>query len=137
MLSQTTFFLSFFIEVQLIYHVVLVSGVQQSDSVIYIIYLFVFRLLSLIGCYKILNIILHAIQQVLVGYLFYRQQCVSVNRKFLIYSPDLFPSGEHKFVFYVCKSTSVLQIIHLYQFLRPHVSDIIYFSFSIWLTSLV
>ena len=33
--------LFFFIEVELIYNVMLVSGIQQSDSVIYVIYIYV------------------------------------------------------------------------------------------------
>ena len=78
-----TFFL---IEVQLIYNVVLVSGVQQSDSAIYI---FFFRFFSLIDYYKILSIFPCATQQVLVGYLFYVQQCVCVNPKLLIYPAPL------------------------------------------------
>ena len=50
----------------------LVSGVQHSDSVIYIsIYISFFRFFSLIGYYKILSIVPCAIQQVLVVYLFY------------------------------------------------------------------
>ena len=53
----------FFIKVQLINDVVLVSGVQQSDSVIYIyIYIFFFRFFSLIGYYKILTIVPSVIQ---------------------------------------------------------------------------
>ena len=50
------FLIYFFIEVQLIYNVVLVSGAQQSDSVIHI-YLFFFRFFSIIGYYRILNIV--------------------------------------------------------------------------------
>ena len=46
----------------------LVSGIQQSDSVAYI---FFFRFFSIIGYYKILNIVPCAIQWALVGYLFY------------------------------------------------------------------
>ena len=58
--------LSFFLKiyVELIYNIVLVSGVQQSESVIYLythIYNF-FRLFSIIDYYKILNIIPCAIQ---------------------------------------------------------------------------
>ena len=58
----------------------LVSGIQQSDSHIYIrvyiyiyiyAYIFFFRFFSIIGYYKILNIVPCAIQQVLVVYLFY------------------------------------------------------------------
>ena len=39
------------------YNVALVSDVQQSDSVAYNIYIFFFRFFSIIGYYKILNII--------------------------------------------------------------------------------
>ena len=57
---------------ELIYSIVLVSGVKHSDSVIYIyIYIFLFRFFSLIGYYKILSIVPCAIQYTLVGYLFY------------------------------------------------------------------
>ena len=58
----------FFIEIQLIYNVVLLSSVQQSASFIHI-YIFFFRLFSIIGYYKILNIVPCATQYVLV-YLF-------------------------------------------------------------------
>ena len=52
----------FLIEVELISNV-LVSGVQQSDSVIHIcIYLFFFRFFSIMGYYKILNTVPCAIQ---------------------------------------------------------------------------
>ena len=106
----------FFIEVQLIYIVVLVSGVQQSDSVIHIhtyiyiyiyihiyihiyicvyiyvyIYIFFFRFFSLVGYYKMLSIVPCAIQQIYVGYLFYIQQYVYVNSKLLIYPSLPFP----------------------------------------------
>ena len=66
------FFLFLLIELWLIYNVVLDSGVQQSDSVIFI-YIFFFRFFSIIGYYKILNIVPCAIQYrwVLVVYLFY------------------------------------------------------------------
>ena len=56
----------FLIEVQLIYNIVLVSGVQQSDSVIHTyicIYLYSFFLFfSVIVYYKILNTIPCAVQ---------------------------------------------------------------------------
>ena len=70
----------FLIDVQLIY----ISGVQQSDSYIYI-YISFFRFFSIRGYYKIFNIVPCAIQQVLAVYLFYIQQCVYVNSKLLIY----------------------------------------------------
>ena len=55
-----------FIEVQLIYNV-LISVVQQSDSVIYICisdiyYIFLIILFSIVVYHRILNIVLHAIQ---------------------------------------------------------------------------
>ena len=50
-----------------------------------------FRFFSLIGYYKILDIIPCAIQQVLVVYLIYIQQYVCVNPKLLIYLPPLHP----------------------------------------------
>ena len=50
----------------------LVSGVQQSDSVIHIgVYIYIFRFFSLIDYYRILSRVPCAIQYVLVGYLFY------------------------------------------------------------------
>ena len=58
--------LSFFflIEIYLIYSIVLVSGIQQSDSVMYVcVYIYIyFRLFSITGYYKILNIVPCAIQ---------------------------------------------------------------------------
>ena len=78
--------------------------------------------------------------EVLVGYLFYMQQGVCVNPNLLIYpSPTPFPFGNHKFVFYVLESLSVLQISSFasFFFLISHISDIVgYLSFSVWLTSL-
>ena len=57
----------------MIYNVVLVSGVQQSESVIHIHIstLFFFRLFSHIGHYRVLSRVPCAIQQVLISYLFY------------------------------------------------------------------
>ena len=53
----------FFIEVQLNYNVVLASGVQQSESVIYIyIYPLFFRFFPYIGHYKVLSGVSCAIQ---------------------------------------------------------------------------
>ena len=59
----------FFSEVELIYNVLLVSGVQQSDSVMHIIYIYMYncihivfsRFFSIIVYYKILNIVPYAI----------------------------------------------------------------------------
>ena len=52
----TSFLKKFLIEIEFIYSV---SGIQQSDSVMY---MFFFRFFSLIGYYKILSIVLCAIQ---------------------------------------------------------------------------
>ena len=46
-------------EMQLIYNIVFVSGVHQNDSVIYI---YIFRLFSIIGYYNVLNIVPCVIQ---------------------------------------------------------------------------
>ena len=54
-LLNTCFF--FLIEIQLIYNIVLVSGVRQSDCYMYVfIQLFFFRFFSIIDYYKILSI---------------------------------------------------------------------------------
>ena len=55
----------------MLYNVVLVSGVQHSDSVIHIHIFFFFRFFSHIGHYRILSSVPCAVQEVLVGYLFY------------------------------------------------------------------
>ena len=95
-LSLSLFFL---IEVQLIYNVVLVSGIQQSDSVIHIHIpilfqiLFPFRLLQNIE-FPVLY------SRSLLVICFKYMYCVYVNPKLLIYlSSQPFPFGNHKFVF--------------------------------------
>ena len=82
--------INYFIEVQLICNV---TDVQQSDSVIHLldINVYIFRFFSIVGYYKISNIFPCVIQYVLIGFLFYIQQGVAVNCKFLIY-PFLAPS---------------------------------------------
>ena len=66
------FFLLIFIGVQLIYNVVLVSGVQQKVTQLYIyMYPLFFRFFSHIGHYRILGRVPCAVQQVLISYLFY------------------------------------------------------------------
>ena len=59
----------FYIRIQLINNVVLVLGVQQSDSVICLPVLF-FKFFSQLGCYGILCRVSCAIQRVLAGYPF-------------------------------------------------------------------
>ena len=59
---------------------VLVSSAQQSDSAMHMyIYIFFFRFFSIMGYYKMLNIVPCAIQQDLV-YLFYVLLLVLLNR---------------------------------------------------------
>lgn len=58
----------------------------QVYSTVILLYIFFFRFFSFIGYYKILNIVPCAVEKVLVGYLFYMQQCVYINPNFLIYS---------------------------------------------------
>ena len=72
--NHSTTFLSL-IDVQLIYIVVLISAVQQSDSVVYA-YISFFRFFSLIGYYKILSIVPCAIQKILVIHFLYSSMCV-------------------------------------------------------------
>ena len=87
-----------FIGVQLIHNVVLVSGVPQNKSVIYI-HVYSFRFFSLIGHYRVLNRVPCSMQQqVFISYLFYTQQCVYINPTLPIYSSPTSSPGSHKFV---------------------------------------
>ena len=61
-----------YIGVELIYNVVLGSGVQQSGSIIYI-YTYTYLFFSFIGYYRILSRVPCAIQWVLADDLFYRE----------------------------------------------------------------
>ena len=67
---RQSFFLNF-TGVELIYHVVLVSGVQQSDSAVHIHIYIPYRFFSHIGYHRILSRVPCAIQWVLVDCLFY------------------------------------------------------------------
>ena len=68
-----------------------------------------YRLFSRIDHYRVLSRVPCAIQQVLISYLFYIQQCLYVTPNLLIYpSPRPFSFGNHKFVFEDCESVSVL-----------------------------
>ena len=69
---EPKFLCLFFFEVQLVYTVLLTSGVQPSDLVILCVFVYIhvsiffFRFFFIIGCSKILNAVLCAIQQILV-----------------------------------------------------------------------
>ena len=88
---EAPLFLSF-IDIQLIYSVVLVSSVQQSESV--------FNFFSHIGHYRVLNRAPWAIQQVLISYLFII--CVYVGPSLPVYPFPLLPPGNSRFVFCIC-----------------------------------
>ena len=91
-------FLIYFIEVCLIYSVV-ISTIQQSDSLIHLCALF-FLLFSIMACPRILNAVPCAMQQDLV-YPFYMEWFPFVNPKLLTHtSPLPFPLGNHKFLLY-------------------------------------
>ena len=79
--------------VQLIYNVVLLSAVKQSNRVKQIYtYPLCFRFFFHVDHYRVLNRVPCAIQQVLIDYLLNIQQHVSVNSSLLIYpSSSLFP----------------------------------------------
>ena len=88
-----------------------------------------------IGHYRVLNRVLSAIQQVLISYLFYIQQCVQ-SIPISQFIPPLLPPGKHKFVFYICNFISILQISYLYPIFQiPHISNVTIFVF-VCLTSL-
>ena len=109
----------------MIYNVVLVSGVQQSDSVTLILthvsilfqILFPIRLLqnikqsslcSTVGpCWLSILYIVYLYIYMCVCVCVYIYIYIYINPKLLIYSPP-FPFGNHKFVFYICESISVL-----------------------------
>ena len=79
-----------FIEIQLVYNVVLVSGVQQSDSVILIYTHTLFHILLHYCLLQVTNIVACAIQTLL--FIFYIQWFVSTNLKLLVCrSPTPFP----------------------------------------------
>ena len=85
-------------------------GTAKVNQLYIYIYPLFFRFSSQVGHYRVLSRVPCAIQQVLISYIFYIQQCVCVNTNLLIYpSPSLHP-GNHKFIFYICNSISVLQI---------------------------
>ena len=65
-------------------------------------YVFFFKFFSIMVHHRILNIVPCAIQQLFV------YMCVYVNPELLIYLFPPFPFGNHKFVFFVCESVSVL-----------------------------
>ena len=98
----------------MLYQFLLYSKVNHLYIYIYLLF---FRFYSHIGHYRVLSRVACAIQQVLISYLFYIQQCVFVNPNLPIYpissSPlvtiSLFSTSVTLFLF--CKQ------VHLYHFL--------------------
>lgn len=81
-----------FIGVQLIYSVVLVSSISQSELAVQIHISPLFKIFfPKIGYYKMLSRIFCAIQYILVSYLFSVQQSAYVNPNLPIYLSPLFP----------------------------------------------
>ena len=111
---------------------------------------FFFRFFSLIGYYKTLSIEECAISSIahyntnslcykfLFDNLFYIWKCVCVSPKVLIIPLSPFSHDDHKFVFCVCGSISLLYVLISLSlsFQLPHINNIIYLSISVWLTSL-
>lgn len=108
-----------FIKVQFICNVVLVSGVQECESVI------LFQILSPQSLLQNIEYSSYAIQQVLNSYLIYIQQCVYVDLKLTAYPFPTLPFGNRSFVFYVCQSVLFWKSVHVYHFQVLHISDII------------
>ena len=94
------FFNLFFTEEQLNYNVVLITAMQQSDSVTHVYILF--HIFSIMVYHRILNTVPCAIQQGLVIHLFYIYQSASANPQIPIQaSPTHLLLGNHQSIFYV------------------------------------
>ena len=107
-----------FIEVQLIYSVVLISAVQQDDSVIHT-YTFFFILFSIMAYPRIWNIVLCATQQNLVVFPFCVQLFTSANSNLLFYpSPSVLATS--RLILYVYELVSLSQISSFVPYFRFH-----------------
>ena len=120
------------------YKIVIISAVQQSDSVIHIHISILFQILF---PRRLSEYYHRPIQQVPIGQSFHIPQCTYANPKRPVHlshpnHPPV-PFGKHKF-FKVCESVSVLQISSFGPFFKiPHVIDITWcLSFTVWLISL-
>ena len=107
------------IQVWLIYNVVLISALRQSDVVILT---FFFMFFSIVVYHSTLTMVPYTRQQDVVFYPFCIEQFASPNPKLLIHpSPTCFPVGSHKCILYVCDSLSVLQISSFVSYFRFHI----------------
>ena len=73
-----------------------------------------FWILFHIGHQGVLSRVSCAIQQVLISYSFFIQQCVYVDPNLPIYPSSPLVPGHHKFIFSICNSITVLQISSLF-----------------------
>ena len=109
----------FFIGVQLLYTAVSVSAVQQSESAVCIHISCIFKFSSHLGHQRAPSRVPCAVQQVLISYVFYTQQCIYVNPNLPIH-PTLpsFPLGIHTFFslrlcLYFCFANKIIYTIFL------------------------
>lgn len=104
---QSISFLNQFLLEQLIQNIVLISGIQQSESVIYI---HISTLFWIIFPYRSLQGIEQSSLYCMLGpyYLFYIQQHAYVNPNLPIHPSLLFPLNVHTSVFYICDCISFI-----------------------------
>ena len=96
------------------YNVVLVSGVQQSESVIHI---HISILFPHIGYYKLPNRFSCALQEVLVNHLFYAVVCVCYcHPPNFPPPPKGFPFSNHKIGLEICVYVCFFKSVLLYHF---------------------
>ena len=91
-------------------------------------YLFFFRFFSHLGYYRILSRVPCAIQEVLVGSLFYVQECVPINPKFLIYAP-LSPLVTQ---LYIHTHIHTYSVIHVYTYILSYTYIYMYICIYIY-----
>ena len=89
-------------------------------------YLFFSKLFLHISYYRMLSTAARAIQQVLVGYLFYTQRCVHVNSKLLVYPSYLFPLVTISLFSMSVSPTFFVSKFIVPFFKIPHISDMIF-----------
>ena len=108
-----------FIEVYLIYNVVMISAVQQSDSVIHGRTSILFQILFPHRWSQNMGRVLCALEQVPIGHSFHIPQFSYASPKPPVHppTPQPVPFGNHKFVFKVCESASFMQISSFASFL--------------------
>ena len=89
-------------------------------------YTLFFRFPSHLGHHGALSCVPCAVRQVLISCLFFMWWCIYVDPNLPVRPTPLFPLGNCKFVFYICRSISPLQISSSVPFLQiPHISDMI------------